>query len=214
MIPYKIISSGSKGNAVIINDFYLIDCGVSRKALAPFMDRISIVFLTHRHSDHFRASTIRAISESRPTVRFACCSWLVPDLLMAGVPQKNIDVLTPGGTFHYSTMHVEPFAVTHDVPNCGYKLHFLNGNVFYATDCANLNGISAKGYELYMIEANHKTAEIEQKIQEKKAAGEYSYEIRAQEMHLSEEDANDWLYKNMAPHSNYIFMHVHHDKGD
>lgn len=214
MISYNIISSGSKGNAVVVNEFYMIDCGVPKKALESFKDRLCVILLTHRHGDHFRKSTIKALAEERPLLRFACCSWLVPELLACGVPARNVDVLTPGQTYRYSTMDVTPFEVTHDVQNCGYKVNFPNGNLFYATDCANLNGIEAQNYDLYMIEANHKTAEIDQKIEAKKAALEYAYEIRAKEMHLSEEDANDWLYKNMGPNSNYIYMHVHQDRGE
>ena len=213
MIPFQIISSGSQGNAVIVNDFYMIDCGVSQKSLETVKDRLCVILLTHRHGDHFRKSTIKALAEQRPTLRIACCNWLAPDLLIAGVPARQIDVLTPGQSYRYSSMEVTPFEVTHDVPNCGYKLSFPNGKVFYATDCANLHGIEAVGYDLYLVEANHKTAEIDRKIEDKQANLEYAYEIRAKEMHLSEEDCNEWLYKNMGPNSNYVYMHVHQDKG-
>lgn len=213
MIPYQIISSGSKGNAVVINDIYMIDCGVPMKALENVKSRLSVILLTHRHGDHFRKSTIKALADQRPTLRWACCEWLVPELLMCGVSARQIDVLTPGQTCRYSMMEVTPFLVTHDVPNCGYKICFpALGKIFYATDCANLNGIEAKEYDLYMVEANHKTAEIDRKIEDKQAALEYAYEIRAKEMHLSEEDANDWLYRNMGPNSQYVYMHVHVDK--
>ena len=35
-IPYEIISTGSKGNAVVLNQFILIDCGVPFKALRDY----------------------------------------------------------------------------------------------------------------------------------------------------------------------------------
>lgn len=47
---YDVVSSGSKGNAVIINEFILIDCGVSFKALSEKYRNLKIVLLTHVHS--------------------------------------------------------------------------------------------------------------------------------------------------------------------
>ena len=52
-MEYNIISTGSKGNAVVINDVILIDCGVSFRALKDVYKNIKIVLLTHIHSDHF-----------------------------------------------------------------------------------------------------------------------------------------------------------------
>ena len=51
---YKIISSCSSGNATIIRDIILIDCGVTFKRLEKYYKKLKIVFLTHIHSDHFK----------------------------------------------------------------------------------------------------------------------------------------------------------------
>ena len=61
MIAYKIVSTGSKGNAVIINDYMLIDCGVPCSKLADYADNLKIVMLTHIHSDHFNPATLRRL---------------------------------------------------------------------------------------------------------------------------------------------------------
>ena len=42
-MKYKIISSCSTGNAVIIRDFILIDCGVSFKRLEKYYKKLKIV---------------------------------------------------------------------------------------------------------------------------------------------------------------------------
>lgn len=52
-MTYNIISTGSKGNAVVINDRILIDIGVPFKALEPVKKDLRLVLLTHQHSDHF-----------------------------------------------------------------------------------------------------------------------------------------------------------------
>ena len=155
MIPYHIISTGSKGNAVVINHSILIDCGVPFKDVVPFIQRLKLVLLTHIHSDHFRPSTLRRLSCERPLLRFACCRWLVADLVEAGVSARNIDILDPGVMYGYGICNVIPVRLVHNVPNCGYKIHFPTGKVFYATDTNNLSGITAKHYDLFMVEANY-----------------------------------------------------------
>lgn len=95
MVKYNIISTGSDGNATILEDFVLIDCGVPYKALEPYVTKLKLVLLTHIHSDHFQKRTIKRLAEERPTLRFGCCRWLAPPLLAAGVPERQIDVLEP-----------------------------------------------------------------------------------------------------------------------
>lgn len=46
---YKIISSCSTGNATIIKDIILIDCGVTFKRLEKYYKNLKLVLLTHIH---------------------------------------------------------------------------------------------------------------------------------------------------------------------
>lgn len=46
----NIIRTGSSGNAVQLNSFVLIDCGVSFKTLKSVYKSLKIVLLTHIHS--------------------------------------------------------------------------------------------------------------------------------------------------------------------
>ncbi|MBR5090863.1 MAG: MBL fold metallo-hydrolase [Ruminiclostridium sp.] len=213
-IPYTIISTGSKGNAVVINDIVLIDCGVPFKALTPYYKNLKLVLLTHIHSDHFNKTAIKLLAEERPTLRFACGKWLVNALIECKVPKKNIDVLTSGTIYNYGACNVIQFPLSHDVPNCGWKVHFPIGKVIYATDTNNMNGVSALNYDLYLIEANYIDEEIEAKIREKKAAGEYAYEIRAQRYHQSKARCDDFIYRNIGRNGKYEYMHCHKDEDE
>ena len=213
-VPYHVISTGSKGNAVVINDFILVDCGVPFKAIKPFVAKLKLVLLTHIHSDHFRPSTLRTLSRERPTLRFACCEWLASDLVAAGVPARSIDILEIGVMYGYGICNIIPVALVHNVPNCGYKIHFPTGKVFYATDTNNLNGIAARNYDLYMVEANHEEETILKKIAEKKAAGEYAYEVHAMRNHLSKDKCDDFIYRNIGQHGEYVYLHCHVEENE
>ena len=102
----------------------------------------------------------------------------------------------------------------HDAENCGYHLKLDYETAFYATDTGTLDHIGAKDYDLYLIEANHTRAEIEERIADKLARGEFAYEVRAARNHLSREQALDWLARNAGPNSRVLFLHQHKDKED
>ena len=216
MMTYNIVATGSRGNAVVINERILIDCGVPYYKLEPHADKIKLVLLTHSHGDHFKRSTVRKLHQLHPAIRWGCCEWMAGLLVDAGVDKRSIDVIEPtppGGASHaviYRNIAiVSAVPIPHDVPNCGWKIHFRHESLFYATDCSSLDSVCAENFDFYMIEANHKREEIEARIAAKRAAGEYSYELEAMRNHLSEEQALDWLAKNAGPDSRYIFLHGH-----
>ena len=213
-MTFDVIATGSTGNAVVINRSILIDVGVPFKALEAVKKDLKLVLLTHSHCDHSQPGPGRALHKERPTLRWGCCEWMVGPLLEAGVDKRVIDVFTPGQEVVYQDLcYLTPEALTHDVPNCGYHMTVMGGErLFYATDTATLDGIEAPGYDLYLIEANHTRVELEERAAAKQAAGEYAYEYRAASNHLSQEQALDWLYQQMGPHSQYVFLHQHSER--
>lgn len=212
-IRYNIISTGSQGNAVIVNDFILIDCGVPLNALKPYVSKLKLVLLTHIHSDHFNNTTIKNLARERPTLRFACGRWLAEPLVRCGVSKNQIDVLDFNITYGYGLCNVIPVPLVHNVPNCGWKIHFADaGKMVYCTDTNNLNGITARNYDLFMIEANYEDEIIQEKIRQKRENGEYAYEVQVLKNHLSKAKADDFIYRNIGPHGQYIYMHCHVDE--
>ena len=209
---YNIISTGSHGNAVVLNDTILIDCGVTFKALREVYKGLQIVLLTHCHLDHFNTSTIRILERERPTLRFGCCGWLVPDLVKWGVDPARIDVFEIGKIYDYGAFKVSPVKLYHDVPNCGYRLFVGEEKAIYATDTHTLEGISAKDYDLYLVEANYHDEELQERIKAKQESGEYCYELNVSNRHLSKKQADAFLYDNIGVHSRYEYLHGHIDK--
>ncbi len=209
---YNIISSCSKGNATVIRDIILIDCGVSFKQLIKVYNNLKIVLLTHIHRDHFNKSTIKKLAEERPTLRFACCKWLFEELIKCGVDKRNIDVLEIGKKYDYKLFKIVSIKLYHDVPQCGYRIFFNDYKVIYATDTRTLDGISAKNYDLYLIEANYTKEDMEERIKIKQEQYKYAYEFRAKENHLSKEETDKFLIENMGENSRYVYMHQHIEK--
>lgn len=215
-MTYEIIGTGSKGNAVLINDEILIDCGLPWKKIEPYAKRLKLVLLTHQHKDHFNPKTAGRLHSERPALRWAMCPWMVKIAWDAGVSKRVIDVVEadePGKTsksmIYRNLAIISPEYLVHDVPNCGWHISHGREHLFYATDTGTLDHVTAKDYDLYLIEANHRRAELEDRIAEKQAKGEFAYEFRAARNHLSEEQAIEWLSKNMGPNSRYVFLHQH-----
>lgn len=206
---YKIISSCSTGNATIIRDIILIDCGVTFKKLEKYYKQLKIVLLTHVHQDHFNRSTIKRLAQERPTLRFACCEWMLQPLLECGVERRNIDILQIGTKYDYKLFKIVAIKLYHDVNQCGYRILFDDYKVIYMTDTKTIEGISAKNYDLYLVEANYKENELEERIKQKQLQGDFTYEWRVKDTHLSEEQCVEFLLNNMGKNSEYVFMHQH-----
>lgn len=206
---YQIISSNSKGNAVIIENIILVDCGVSFKKLKDYYKNLKLVLLTHIHGDHLNRKTIEKLAQEKPMLRFGCCEWLIEDLVNCGVNKENIDVLELDKTYDYNLFKIQPFELYHDVKNCGYKLFINNKKIIYATDTTSLDHIEAKNYDLYLVEGNYEIEELENRIKEKQEKGKYIYEFRVKKTHLSKEEVNNWLVENMGDNSQFIYMHEH-----
>ena len=213
----EIISTGSKGNAVLLNDAYLIDCGVPFGKLQKHLKKIRIVFLTHIHSDHFNPSTIRKLHNHRPTVRFVCCRHLLVSLCSeAGVSPDNVTVLEPDQTAVFShqpqgQLRVRPFGLIHNVPNVGWLFQTDAGSALYATDTRYIP-VSAPNLDLYMVECNYKGDDLDRRKERKLAEGGFVYEDTVAACHMSFETVMAWLSQNAAPHSKVVFLHQHIEK--
>ena len=114
--------------------------------------------------------------------------------------------------YNYKLFKIIPIKLYHDVPQCGYRILFKDYKAIYMTDTKTVEGISAKNYDLYLIEGNYDEDEIEERIKEKQQKCEYVYEFRAKDSHLSKQQASEFLLANMGEESEYVFMHEHVDK--
>ena len=204
MIQTQVISSGSEGNTVIYNNAIMVDCGVSFKALQEVKRSLKIVLLTHKHGDHLKLRTLQRLQAERPTLRVACGDFLLEELPCI----KNIDVLQVGKIYDYGAFKVSPVKLYHDVPNFGWRIFLPNGQkIFHATDTAHLEGITAKGYDLYAIEHNYCEEYIQQAIEEARANGEYTHAYGNINTHLSIQQARAFIEANRKESSEVLELH-------
>lgn len=204
MIPTRVISSGSEGNAVIYNNTIMVDCGVSLKALQEVKRSLKIILLTHKHGDHLKIRTLQRLQAERPTLRIACADFLLEKL--EGL--TNIDVLQVGKLYDYGAFKLSPMKLYHDVPNFGWRIFLNSGQkIFHATDTAHLEGITAKGYDLYAIEHNYCEEYIQQAIEEAHAKGEYTHAYGNINTHLSIQQARAFIEANRKESSEVLELH-------
>lgn len=138
---------------------------------------------------------------------------MVPYLVMEKVSPRKIDTIPDDIWMHYGSLgvRVKQNPTMHDVPNCCWHLDINGEKVFYATDTGSLEGIEAKDYSLYLIEANRSREELDRTIKEKRDREEFVYEYRVIGTHLFEEQAREFLANNMGQDSEYLFLHQHRE---
>lgn len=200
---YNVISTGSKGNAIIYFGSILVDCGVGYSLLQPHVKQLQIVLLTHSHGDHINLKTLKRLQFERPSLRIGAGEHMKE--LLEGF--KNIDWYKPLATYEYNEFSVSPVVLYHDVQNFGYKLKRDGKKIFHATDTAHLNGITAPGYDIYAIEANYDHETAVEMIRQKELRGQFAYEKGAVNSHLSEQAAMEFYYANKGENSKLIRLH-------
>lgn len=213
-MEYKIIASGSSGNALLFGSV-LIDCGVPYKRLQD--EKISLVLLTHEHQDHFKMTSVVLLAKNNPNLRFGAPNYMVPHLWSLGIESKRIDIMVPGKKMIYNKdLSVWTFPLLHDVSNVGYVVEVCGETAFYATDTGYLSHLvnDYSNLDYYFVEANYDAEKLYRAEKAKREAGEYSYEARVRQTHLSIDQANDFIRKNARPDSVVEYMHRHVDKED
>lgn len=213
MIKYDIIQSGSDGNCIIVNDYLMLDCGVSYSKIKNKLSNVKIIFISHSHFDHLKPSTIKKIAYEKPNIKFLVGFYLVKTLVDLGVDKKNIFVLDLDKWYNLGKFKAKMQYLFHDVPNNCLHVEFNTGEkLFYAVDTSQINHIEAKNYDLYLIENNFQEEILDKHIQEcvdnNDDENKLYYLRRALNTHLSKSKCDDFLINNMGKNSIYQYVHL------
>lgn len=199
MISYKIIATGSSGNAILYENI-LVDCGIPFSKLKPYVHHIKLVLLTHEHKDHFN---LKSINELSKTSKIICCEWLSE--LLDDIPHTVVEL---NKWYAIGNIRIAPFILYHDVKNCGWRIMINGSKIFHATDTCTLDGISAKNYDVYGIEFNYDEVTIYDVIDNKIKNNEFAYELGAIESHLSFQQAESFINENAREDSKVLKLHI------
>lgn len=153
--------------------------------------------------DHINIKTLQRLQKEHPSLRVGCGEWMLPYL--EGI--TNIDVYKFGQWYDYGYFKIAIGKCYHDVENCFYKIEKNGYRIFHATDTKTLEGVTARGYDLYCIEANYSEPIAQQMIEQAREKGEFTHIIGSINSHLSEEQCNDFYYKNKSENSKLIRLH-------
>lgn len=189
MLNYEIISTGSKGNCVIIEDI-MIDIGVPFKLIKEKLYDVKTILLTHIHTDHIKESTLRNIVKMFPNIKiygnYEVVQWFEREAFINVV---NADI-----PFEiHSRIQVTPFKGIHDVVCYGFIFEMKGASVIYCTDTSDLRNAPEKTYDYFFIESNHDV----QKLLQIASARSFGYNVIAgAKRHMSTQTAKAFYYMN------------------
>ncbi|KRE33446.1 hypothetical protein ASG85_14360 [Paenibacillus sp. Soil724D2] len=187
-MDHKIISTGSKGNCVII-DNVMIDCGVPFAKIKEHLYSVSTLLLTHIHSDHIKESTLKNIVILFPHIKifgnYEVCQVF---------SEYPINCINEGVPFEDDGIDFTPFKAIHDVLTYGYTWVNAEGeSIIYVTDTADLRNAPVQTYDHFFIESNHD----EKKIDGMKFDTRFGYNVYAgAKRHLSTQKCKLFFYLN------------------
>ena len=124
------------------------------------------------------------------------------------VPSKNIFFMDRNKWFSLGILDFRLELLDHDVDNFAlkFKINTVDKKGIYIVDTKDVNGIEAKDYDLYLIEANYKEEILEKHIKEC-SQEELVYLLRVPNTHLSWQQANTFLIENMGENSEFQYIH-------
>jgi len=194
---HKIISTGSKGNCVIINDV-MVDCGVPFSKIKNDLYTIKYLLFTHIHTDHMNVKTIQQVAENFPRI-LMIGNYEVHDAYNCNIiANAGFEVVTDDYIF-------TPFECIHDVVCYGYTWNFEGNEIIYATDTSTLENAPEGKYDFLFLESNHDETKLEE-VRDK-MSGNYSPYLSGKR-HLSTQQAKAfWYMYRKSADSELIELH-------
>jgi L-ascorbate metabolism protein UlaG (beta-lactamase superfamily) len=201
MIDYEIISTGSKGNCVVIDDI-MVDCGVPFKKMKDYLYDVSVLLLTHIHSDHIKESTLKNIVVMFPHIEIYG-NYEVAQVF-SEYPIKVINTGVPFTT--RNGILIEAFECIHDVVCYGYMFNTSGLDVIYATDTSDLRHAPDRKFDYFFIESNHD----EKKLVQLANARSFGYNVIAgAQRHMSTQTAKTFYYMHRkGKDAKFIELHM------
>jgi len=211
MMKAAILSSGSKGNSVLIetnNTKILIDLGITKsyaeeklKELNVDPKEITAILITHTHTDHIQGLKV-FLKKYRPKLYV---NKTLLQLLSEYIEYDNYEVYQ-NQEFDIDDINVKVIKTSHDVKgSVGFVLSSNDKSMVYITDTGYINERyfnDLKNHDLYIFESNH---DVEMLLN-----GKYPYHLKQRILsdkgHLSNKDSAYYLSKFIGKKTNTIVL--------
>ena len=196
-MKYKVISSGSKGNCVVVNDV-MIDCGLPFNKIKEDLYNVRYLLLTHIHGDHIKGSTLTNIKKLFPKITIIGNYEVHQQYGVDKLVNAGFEIVTDHYTFY-------PFECVHDVLTYGFTWEVQGKTIIYATDTSNMSNAPNGEYDYLFLESNHDDKKLAAIANQHK--GGYSPYLNGKR-HLSTQLAKTFYYLNRRnKESEFIELH-------
>jgi len=205
-LDYRILSSGSAGNAVRIRNI-MIDCGIAFNKMKEELYKCQYLLITHDHQDHVKPAVLKQIADLFPNIEIF--STYKVARIHDAVTAINTDYLP----IYLPKAHCNMWAVPvpHNTLCFGYVLKFEDLDVIYATDLKNtedLDRFSDENHFLYdytFLEANYDETKL--RLLGDSWHGQYNAYVDSSERHLSKDDSLRFYARHRKEGGEYIELH-------
>ena len=205
-LDYKILSSGSVGNAVRIRNI-MIDCGIAFNKMKEELYECDYLLITHDHQDHVKPAVLKQITEQFPNIE-VYSTYKVARMNDA-VVAINTDYLPIGLPKSRCSMWAVP--VPHNTLCFAYVLGFEDMNIIYATDLKRtdeLDEFTRKQrfkYDYVFLEANYDQTKL--RLLGDTWHGQYNAYVDSSERHLAKDESLKFYVKHKKEGGEYIELH-------
>ena len=205
-LDYRIISSGSYGNAVRIRNV-MIDCGISFSKMKEDLYKCQYLLITHDHQDHVKPAVLNQIVAQFPNIEIY--STYKVARLNDAVTAINTDYLPIWLSKVRCNMWAIP--VPHNTVCFGYVLQFADLDLVYATDLkdtaelerfAETNGIR---FDYTFLEANYDETKL--RLLGDSWHGQYNAYVDSSERHLARDEPLRFFARYRKEGGEYIELH-------
>lgn len=205
-LDYRVIASGSSGNAVRIRNI-MIDCGIPFNKMKDELYKCQYLLITHDHQDHVKPATLSQIEKWFPNIEIF--STYKVARISDSVTAINTDYLPIWLTKSRCNMWAVP--VPHNTLCFAYVLKFEDLEVVYATDLKNTEDLSrfteenGFQYDYTFLESNYDETKL--RILGDSWHGQYNAYVDSSERHLSKDDSLKFYVKYRTEGGEYIELH-------
>lgn len=201
-LDYRVIASGSDGNAVRIENI-MIDCGIPFKEMKEDLYKVDTLLITHSHGDHIKGTTLKSIRKEFPRIKV----YANADVAY----QYDVDVVIGSATLKLPKKRIViPFEGKHDVPVTGFVIQLKGLNILYMTDTREVKMPIDCPLDYVFLESNYDERKINEIGRNYKRRG-YDPRINSVARHLSTQKCKEFYYLHRRDKdSELIELHKSH----